>query len=180
MNLPAFVVKREELDDLMIEIKILLAKEYVDEAKPKIELAGQLLADLSNMASSDEVQQTIIANRVHVLRSIDKLINEIRKPKKKAKPKKKTKPKKKVKPKKVVVRWTQKEAVDCFLERFPRGYRDPFFLRSERQYKIDAHEKFEERFGDGQAEKLLKQDNIPELTDRFQHVFLGKARPSML
>lgn len=72
------------------------------------------------------------------------------------------------------VRLTFAEALDLFLARFPKGFRDPKYLDDpkfqERAYKWRAHEAFEETLGNGQGERLLAAGDIDGLVHAGQHV----------
>jgi len=63
-------------------------------------------------------------------------------------------------------RWTLQQALDAFHKKCPLGFNDPRFLELERNYKWQAHEKFEETLGGGRGKKLLEEGNIAELVQR--------------
>jgi hypothetical protein len=63
-------------------------------------------------------------------------------------------------------RMTLGMAVERFGARFPGGLSDPAYLESERDYKWSAHERWIKDLGNGQAETLLAQNRLEELTRR--------------
>lgn len=74
-------------------------------------------------------------------------------------------------------RWTMPQALEEFRTKFPLGFNDPAYLakRGERDDKWAAHELFIERLGEGQGQKLLAENNIPEITQRVLAV-VAKAK----
>jgi hypothetical protein len=65
---------------------------------------------------------------------------------------------------------TQEEAVKRFLSRFPKGFRDPEYLASERDYKMAAHEIFANGLPVAERAKLLRKGEIANLVDRLQYI----------
>lgn len=53
-----------------------------------------------------------------------------------------------------------------FTELFPLGFADGHYLQQERNYKWEAHQRFEQQLGDGRGERLLEEGAITELTNR--------------
>jgi len=74
-------------------------------------------------------------------------------------------------------RWTLPQALEEFRTKFPLGFNDPAYLakRGERDDKLAAHELFIEQLGGGQGQKLLDENNIPEITKRTLAV-VSKAK----
>lgn len=56
--------------------------------------------------------------------------------------------------------------VDRFNEIFPRGFKDPDYAERERDYKWDAHQRYQELLGEGKGEALLAGNEIDELVSR--------------
>lgn len=62
------------------------------------------------------------------------------------------------------------QAVELFLDHFPGGFDDPDYLGSERGYKIEAHDKFQDELGGGSGRELLEKGEIEELVRRARGV----------
>ncbi len=67
-------------------------------------------------------------------------------------------------------RMTLQQALDAFHSQCPLGFNDPLFHQHERDYKWNAHLKFQETLGDGQGNRLLEENNIAELVQRVLNV----------
>jgi hypothetical protein len=71
-------------------------------------------------------------------------------------------------------RITVTQAIDMFLKYFPLGFEDPGYMAKrgtgERIYKLEAHQKWVDTLGNGQAKSLLETDNISELSQRTKSV----------
>ncbi|MHB9133537.1 MAG: hypothetical protein ACYDBB_20930 [Armatimonadota bacterium] len=66
------------------------------------------------------------------------------------------------------------QALDIFLRKYSQGFSDPGYLQEERNYKLDAHEKYVAALGNGQGTQLLQQGQIAELSRRACSV-IGKV-----
>jgi hypothetical protein len=53
-----------------------------------------------------------------------------------------------------------------FLRYFPRGYRDPEYLGSERDYKVDTHHRWLEALGEGEFRSLLAAGKFSDIAAR--------------
>lgn len=67
-------------------------------------------------------------------------------------------------------RMTLQQALDAFHAQCPLGFNDPLFHQRERDYKWNAHLKFQETLGDGQGNRLLEENNVAELVQRVLSV----------
>lgn len=68
---------------------------------------------------------------------------------------------------------TQDEAIEQFLEVFPRGFADPAYAAGKRARAPAwraAHERWEQKLGGGEAERLVAADGLRELVKRALHV----------
>ena len=76
---------------------------------------------------------------------------------------------------------TLEEGIAEFLHYFPKGFDDPKFLgvesKSERLYKMDAHDQFVKLLGDGKYGKLLHRDDIKTITN---HVLAVEGKVNLL
>jgi len=55
---------------------------------------------------------------------------------------------------------------EAFLRLFPGGFSDPKYLKEERDYKLAAGEKFRSTLGAAEFDKLLSEDDFPEIAKR--------------
>ena len=72
---------------------------------------------------------------------------------------------------------TIQDGIEEFKRRFPLGFEDPSYLGGksvgvygERNYKLHAHERYLEAFGDGRGEALLAAGKFDELRDQAQAI----------
>jgi len=63
-------------------------------------------------------------------------------------------------------RVTLEESIEKFRSFYPLFFEDPKYRDDERDYKVAAHEHFEELLGEGQLEQLLSSGDIGEVTSR--------------
>lgn len=65
-------------------------------------------------------------------------------------------------------------AITSFLKRYPQGFVDPEYLGhrkvGERSYKLDARQRYLDLLDGGAGEKLLAEDDLPELAQRVLRV----------
>ena len=60
-------------------------------------------------------------------------------------------------------RYKHGEAMEWFLARFPKRFKDPRYDEEERGYKVEAHKLFISTLGKGKVRRLLQQDKVEEL-----------------
>jgi hypothetical protein len=70
-----------------------------------------------------------------------------------------------------------KRCRDKFLHYFPKGFRDPLYEEWERNYKWEAHERWELMLGRRTFQKLLKEGNYREIAERAVAI---EARTNLL
>ena len=70
-------------------------------------------------------------------------------------------------------RLTVVDAIETFTRKYHQGFSDPAYLRDERNYKVEAHQLWENNLGDGKAKKLLELDKIEELVNHTKEVLNG-------
>ena len=71
-------------------------------------------------------------------------------------------------------------AVSRFHRHFPNGFRDPEYLRRERSYKWEAHERFLETLGGGKGRALLKNGKTEDVVDRALKVLVPRTKDQYL
>lgn len=70
-------------------------------------------------------------------------------------------------------RLTHEQALARFLELFPAAFEDPRYIgmkNGERAYKLARVEEWDKSFGNGEGERLLRVNDVDELTRRLLHV----------
>jgi hypothetical protein len=67
-------------------------------------------------------------------------------------------------------RWTIKQAIDAFSNKFREGFDDPQFHKEERGYKWEAHELYVELLGQGQLSSLINDSAADEIVKRLQRI----------
>ncbi|MGB4599556.1 MAG: hypothetical protein WBI04_06215 [Trichlorobacter sp.] len=67
-------------------------------------------------------------------------------------------------------RMTLAQTLDAFHAKCPLGFNDPLFHEHERDYKWNAHLRFQETLGSGQGRRLLEENKVAELVQRVLSV----------
>jgi len=69
-------------------------------------------------------------------------------------------------------------AVEWFVREFPGGFGNPALVKDELRYKRDGHALFVARFGDGRAESLLANGDLPAVAEVLDQLFHATNIPS--